>query len=258
MKNRFLYHLAVICGFCLVLASCKPPSVSTGLPGVSAKELAESIVERARPFQAEGILRFEGGLLSFAECEFSCDPKLGMRIDLYTPFGTPAAVFALRGDHAEFLSIIEGLLVRGRAKDLTSRIFNLDVDPGGLPWILAGGLPANLTNWRYESLEKNISGMVLLTAQDEAGHDFHAVLQGKDYRVTEISVYGPDGGDPLQRIECDDHLPGGAPIPRRLSLSGPAPENEFQIILRDIKIGKGPGKDELTLEGMPGIRVQDL
>ena len=257
-NNRSFLAIGLLFAFSCLLSSCKPADIGADLPKITARELAESIIARAQPFSAKGVVRYKGGFLAFVEAEFLCDPKLGLRIDLFTPFGTPAAVFALRHDHAEFLSIGERLLIRGKSKDLASRIFKLDVDPGGLPWLLAGGLPPNLKGWRFESPEKKDPDVLILTAKDETGNSYHAVLQGKNYLVSEFVVYGPDSNEPLQLAECGNHLDGIAPIPRRLTLSGPALENDLEITLRDLEVGKGPDADILTLKSAPGVRVEDL
>jgi hypothetical protein len=245
--------------FACLFASCKPTPIDPALPKVSAGELAESIIGRARAFSAKGVVRYKGGILSFAEAEFLCDPKIGLRIDFFTPFMTPAAILTVRENRAQFLNIIEGLLIRGRPKDLTRWIFHLDLDPSGLPWLLAGGLPPNYKDWRFDARREDDSpGVVALLAKDENGNTLRATLAGKNYRVVDVALFDAGESDPSQTITCAKHLEGAFPIPRRLKLTGRDFDEEIVMTLRDIETGKGPRAQDLILDNMPGLRITDI
>ncbi len=245
--------------FACLFASCKPAPIDTALPKVSAGELAESIIGRARAFSAKGVVRYEGGLLSFVEAEFLCDPKIGLRIDFFTPFMTPAAIFTISENRAQFLNIIEGLLMRGRPKDLARRIFHLDLDPSGLPWLLAGGLPPNYKDWRFDARRKDDSpGTVALLAKDENGNTLRATLAEKNYRIVDVALFDAGKSDPSQAIACANHLEGDFPIPRRLRLAGRDFDEEIVMTLRDIETDKGLRVQDLILDKMPGVRITDI
>jgi len=242
-----------------IFVSCKPAPIDPKLPKVSAGELAESIIGRARAFSAKGIVRYEGGLLSFAESEFLCDPKIGLRIDFFTPFMTPAAILTISENRAQFLNIVDGLLMRGKPKDMAGRIFHLDLDLSGLPWLLAGGLPPNYKDWRFDKArEDDPPGAVALLTKDENGNTLRATLAGKNYRVVDVALFAEGESDPSQRIVCSKHLKGSFPIPRRLKLTGRDFDEEIVMTLRDIETGKGPRAQELILDNMPGVRITDI
>ncbi len=249
--------------FIAVLASAcarTPPTPYIAPPPV--RDLAQAMMDRAVPYTASGGVRAGGMLFGFAEAEFAVDPRAGVRVDVFTPFMTPAGSLVLTPEGAGFLDRMEGVLVRGDAKTLLDRLLDVPVDPAPLPWILAGGLPpADGGDWTLAKRGKgDPEGAIVLESVDGDGHLRRAVIEGSQFRLTRFSIFqdaDPDA-EILAVVECEKHREGELPLPTRLTVRAPSRGATLIVRLDEIRVGQGPAADDLRIEAPPGVRVREL
>lgn len=256
--------LAVAAGVTLsvFVSACARTAPQTHISPPPVRDLAQAMMERAVAYSASGGVRAGGMLFGFAEAEFAVDPRAGVRVDVFTPFMTPAGSLVLTPDSAGFLDRMEGVLTRGDARTLLDRLLDVPVDPGPLPWILAGGLPPpDGGEWSLaRNRPEDPQGAIVLESVNGEGHLRRAVIEGSQFRLTRFSIFqdaDPDA-DTLAVVECEKHREGDLPLPTRLTVRAPSRGATLIVRLDEIRIGQGPTADDLRIEAPPGTRVREL
>ncbi|MCC6160019.1 MAG: DUF4292 domain-containing protein [Deltaproteobacteria bacterium] len=262
--RRIVRASAVAAALALVVfaSACARTAPPTQLPTPPVRDLAQAMMDRAVAYTASGGVRAGGMLFGFADAEFAVDPRAGVRVDVFTPFMTPAGSLVLTPGGAGFLDRMEGVLVRGDAKTLLDRLLDVPVDPAPLPWILAGGLPpADGGEW---TLAKRVpgepEGAIVLESVNGEGHLRRAVIEGSQFRLTRFSIFqdaDPDS-ETLAVVECEKHREGNLPLPTRLTVRAPSRGATLIVRLDEIRIGQGPTAEDLRIEAPPGVRVREL
>jgi hypothetical protein len=251
----FLALVAAVVPACGV----KPPLPRP--PVADEKALIEALTARAVPMTASGSLRTGGLSVGYAECRIAADPGKGLRIDAFSPFMTPVASMLLRKDRMEVLNFQENLFVRGKPARVLSFLFEMDIDPSPLQWIICGGLPPSAGGWKStRSMPDEPAGAYVLTTRDESGIRSRAVFEGEKYFLTSFSVFSDDNShrQKFAIIECSDHQKGPAPIPRKIVMRPGAGDQSLVLKIDDPLVGKGPTPEELELKPLPQTRVKDI
>ncbi|MCZ7583758.1 MAG: hypothetical protein M5R36_10715 [Deltaproteobacteria bacterium] len=250
--------------FCLAAlfaASCAKPRPVPEMPSPPVEDLAQAMIERAQPITANGKLRSGGLSLGSADCQIVADPRLGVRIDAFTPFMTAAGSLVIRPERALYLNAMEGLLVRGRPEEVLGRVFGLPADPSPLAWVLTGGLPP-AESWHMVSTGvDDPRGAVMLEGTDATGRRLRAAVEGPERRLTRLTVSGNDKqsnelGD-IAVIECDNHMEGSLPVPRKIVFRA-GERRSLVLRLDEVTIGKGPSLPDLDIPERPGMNVMDF
>ncbi|MCL4233173.1 MAG: DUF4292 domain-containing protein, partial [Deltaproteobacteria bacterium] len=231
------FVLAAALVFAAFASACARTSPTPHIAPPPVRDLAQAMMDRAVPYSATGGVRAGGMLFGFAEAEFAVDPRAGVRVDVYTPFMTPAGSLVLTPTGAGFFDRMEGVLVRGDARTLLDRLLDVPVDPAPLPWILAGGLPpADGGEWTLaKRAPGDPEGAIVLESVNGEGYLRRAVIEGSQFRLTRFSIFqdaGPDA-DTLAVVECEKHREGDLPLPTRLTVR--APSRVAPPIVRGVK-----------------------
>lgn len=251
--SRLVFALALA----LTASACVRPPAPAPLPKVDTKSLAEAMRDRAAPFTAAGTIRAGGSLFGSAPTSLAVDPRKGLRVDVFTPFMTPAGTLVLKDGEAWYLNRIEGFFVRADAERLLDTLLDVPVDPSPLPWILAGGLPPFEDGWSLAARAADEPDGALVLESRGEGWRRRAVIEGDDFRLTRFSVFREADGVNIAVMRCEEHRAGVPPMPTRVRIQAPGRGVALVLTLDEIDTSAGPGDEELTIRPPVGVVLKD-